>query len=253
MDIIDNLIYNRNSIKTIDKKISEITQEDYKNFVHQHLYIIKRLSISFIENLFLLDMKNYYLNDNTSTTFPFNEGDRIIQWNDLFLHIPQKRHSEFHQIITHASQFFNSQPIENKSYMTLIIQLSQEENNYKSGISIEYMPFILDKNGNTWIALCKQFLLPKLSENQSIFIHSKQDNTLYKCLNGNWQKLDLGIKQQEIEILKLLSFGLQIKEISLKLNKSESTIKHKISEILNKTNCKTSVETIAYLHSLHLI
>ena len=67
------------------------------------------------------------------------------------------------------------------------------------------------------------------------------------------QLLDLPIVQKELEILRDLVDGIAIKEIAIKRDLSERTVKYHITNMLQKTGYKTSMQLVVDVVNQKLI
>ena len=144
--------------------------------------------------------------------------------------------------------FFYQLPVERREHATISydFRLKHRQNNSLIMINHKLAPLLLTENGNIWMAIC----LVTLSSRQTpgdVHIIMMDDQTRYDFNRAKQifeEKEILKLTKKEYEILKLISLGICIDEISSRLAISASTIKNHKTRIFRKLNVKTAAEAV---------
>ena len=237
-----------------------VSEDDYEK-IESNINLLKRLSAVENNTISVYDMnrKNYLLKSpNFKRTLGYiNPED--IENDDMDL---------FHKLI-HPDDLYFVLETENKAFAFFGGLLPSEKKNYKlvydfrvkntSGI---YMRFIhqltvleQDRLGKTWLLLIVTDLISEKALESSPQRRMININTgkLYLFKDEDDFQTDTLLTKRESQVLKLLSQGLDSRDISERLFISVNTVNNHRQKILNKTKSENTTQAIFYAKKIGII
>lgn len=237
----------------------DVTEEDYKKLEPK---IESLLNLSKIENraisLYDINTKKFLLKVDKHIELLGYSSKEIIDINNI---------DNYHRMI-HIDDLAILYDSEIKMYQYINTIKNNEKKDFKliydfrvRSNSGEYIRFLhqlmiyeVDRKNNSWIMLI-------ISDVLSLCATSEKPRRM--LLNIKTKKVhlfndEIGIKSylittRELEIINLLSQGLDSTKIALKLNISLSTVNNHRQHILQKTSTKNSVQAATYLKYIGLL
>lgn len=242
-----------------DSHICAVTEDDYKR-IEPVLRLLERVSEIEKSTLTVFDMhrKNYLLKSSKFKEMLGYTCERDIENDDMGL---------FHNIIhpddlpfvleteNLAHSFFSNLPASEKKDYKMVYDFRVKNT---SGI---YMRFIhqfavleLDKLGKSWLVLIITELISERSQSMHLLRRMINIKTGKLCLfvedSSKSEKL---LTEREIEVLRLISQGLDSQNIAERLFISVNTVNNHRQKILGKTRTENTTQALLYARKLGLI
>jgi DNA-binding CsgD family transcriptional regulator len=237
----------------------EVDNADYLEF-EKKVYFLERLSEVENSSVSVLDLyQKKYIFLRSRYLDPFD--------NPLIDHDPQDPfyygqfiHPDDLSIVmdsyNKSFKFFLNLPEEERKDYKLILNFRQRDKYGKYlNLILQLVVLELDKNGNIWLVLILDDLLPDKISFEGVnrrLIHIKTGKIcLFKDeLESNKKTI---LSTREVEVLGLVSKGFASKEIADKLFLSINTVNNHRQNILEKVGAVNTTEAVTYARNLGLL
>lgn len=149
-----------------------------------------------------------------------------------------------------AFNFFFNLPKDQRENIQLAINLTKRTmNNEKVVLHHKITPYMLCKNGNLWLSLCKISLSESPQMNHSAVITNIETNEKYDFIDNEFvlrSKID--ITPTDEQIIRFMIQGMDDYEISLQLNITLDAFKRLKQKLYQKFNVKKASTLIHKVH-----
>ena len=237
----------------------EVDNADYLEF-EKKVYFLERLSEVENSSVSVVDLfKKKYIFLGSRNLDPFENPLGEYEPQDALYYI-QLIHPDDLPIVMdsykRSFKFFLNLPEEERKDYKLILNYRQREKYGKYlNIIVQLVVLELDKNGNIWLELILDDLLPdKISfegvNRRLINIKSGKICLFKNELEPNKKTI---LSKREVEVLGLVSKGFASKEIADKLFLSVNTVNNHRQNILEKVNAVNTTEAVTYARNLGLL
>lgn len=237
----------------------EVDDADYLEF-EKKVCFLERLSEVENSSVSVVDFyKKEYIFLGSRHLEPFENTLGEFKPQDAFYYL-QMVHPDDLPIVMDSYKksfkfFLNLPEQERKDYKLILNYRQRDKFGKYLNIIVQLVVLELDKNGNIWLVLILDDLLPDKISFEGVnrrLIHIKTGKIcLFKNeLESNKKTI---LSTREVEVLGLVSRGLASKEIADKLFLSVNTVNNHRQNILEKVRASNTSEAVSYARNLGLL
>jgi DNA-binding CsgD family transcriptional regulator len=237
----------------------EPSENDYKN-INTYIKAAELTSQLTYQSVYIIDYyrKGFPYVSNNPLFLCGNTPEAVMKmgYNFYLQHVPEEDLELLLEINQAGFAFYRDIKKEDRtkyniSYDFHIIQ----PNKRPYLINHRLAPYVLDKSGNIWLALCYvSSSSNKTSGNIMIRNHESAEVYQYDLKQKLWQmQPNLRLTDIEKEILLLSSRGLTMPEIAIQLYLNVNTIKYHRKNIFKKFHVNNIAEALTYSNNYQFI
>lgn len=175
---------------------------------------------------------------------------------ELYLrHIPEEELPLFKEFCRKSFELLETFPPERRTEYNFSSDFHFRCNNRLRMVNLQFLPLVLDRKGNCWIALCT-FSFSYRKECGHLMANRKEDPCYYEYVpeEQRWiPRPHIKLTKGEHEVLLLLMQGLNVSAISELCNKSPNTVKTVKKSLFLKLKVRSIQEAVACAMTYQLI
>lgn len=250
----ENFIHYLRSAKSL---IASSISPSYQNLNESVEHISPILS-NLEQVLFVFDLaasKISYMSENAQGVIGYSSDEMVRMGPEKYMELWHEK--DFTLIINHVFAEGLECIKQIKDYditrhrISFTYRLKQKDGSYKTMLN-QFSHVLEDEERNPLVIMGTTSNISDLHKKNELFC-----SVSHQTIKGKWEKIyersfsleesadeDFGLTPREIEIIRFVHNGLSSKEIAVRNNRSEETIKSQRKSILAKTNCQSMTDVV---------